>query len=137
MKPLIAQPADNARRPLLDRVEDAMLPLINLVFLMLLFFIVAGHLTDNPLPILPGTAKEGESRAPEPDLTVNREGEWLIGSTSVARDQLIPHLPKPDDRHPLRIAADARITLSDLEPLLLQLENAGYTQVSLLTEPNL
>ena len=30
----------------MERLEDALLPLINLVFLLLMFFIVAGQLSD-------------------------------------------------------------------------------------------
>ncbi|WP_148861193.1 ExbD/TolR family protein [Marinobacter fonticola] len=124
-------------RTLLDRVEDAMLPLINLVFLLLLFFIVAGHLTDDPLPQLPGTAEAGESTAPKADLIVTGENQWLIGQKPVTQDTLTQQLPEPTDGRPLRIAADAGVTLNDLETLLRALEQAGYSKITLLTEPSL
>ncbi|WP_111493206.1 ExbD/TolR family protein [Marinobacter bohaiensis] len=137
MKPLLPQSQDGDGRNLLDRVEDAMLPLINLVFLLLLFFIVAGHLTDDPLPTLPGTAEEGESSAPKADMMVTADGDWQIGKQVVPREQLLQQLPRPDAARPLRIAADAGITLDDLESLLHTLEQAGYDKVTLLTEPRL
>lgn len=137
MKSLLPIHEEIDNRTLLDRVEDAMLPLINLVFLLLLFFIVAGHLTDDPLPTLPGTAEEGESTAPKADLIVKNDNQWLIGQKPVSRNELVQQLPAPDEQRPLRIAADAGITLDDLENLLQILESAGYRKVTLLTEPSL
>ncbi|TBW46856.1 biopolymer transporter ExbD [Marinobacter halodurans] len=137
MTPLLPQLQDSDNRTLLDRVEDAMLPLINLVFLLLLFFIVAGHLTDDPLPALPGTAQEGESSAPAADLIVNSDGKLLVHQSPVSRDELAAKLPKPDADKPLRIAADKGVTMDDLDSVLRLLEKAGYRKVDLLTEPNL
>lgn len=137
MKSLLPIHEEIDNRTLLDRVEDAMLPLINLVFLLLLFFIVAGHLTDDALPTLPGTAEQGESTAPKADLIVNSENQWLIGQQPVSEAELAQRLPAPNEQRPLRIAADAGITLNDLEGLLRALESAGYRQVTLLTEPSL
>ena len=51
----LVPPPFTSGKTLMERVEDALLPLINLVFLLLMFFIVAGQLTDDPLPELPAT----------------------------------------------------------------------------------
>ena len=61
----LVPPPGTSGKGLLDRVEDALLPLINLVFLLLMFFIVAGQLTNNPLPELPGTTQLEKERSPE------------------------------------------------------------------------
>src|SRR5690554_7667255 len=66
----LVPPPSTSGKGLLDRVEDALLPLINLVFLLLIFFIVAGQLTNEPLPELPGAARQQQERAPEADLMV-------------------------------------------------------------------
>lgn len=131
----LVPPPSTSGKGLLDRVEDALLPLINLVFLLLTFFIVAGQLTNEPLPELPGAAQQQQERAPEADLMVAADGQWKVQGKVLGEEQLLAALPQPDDNNPLRIAADQSLTMSDLEALLSVLEQGGYTEVLLLTEP--
>jgi biopolymer transport protein ExbD len=131
----LVPPPSTSGKGLLDRVEDALLPLINLVFLLLIFFIVAGQLTNEPLPELPGAAQQQQERAPEADLMVAADGQWKVQGKVLGEEQLLDALPQPDDSNPLRIAADQSLTMSDLEALLSVLEQGGYTEVLLLTEP--
>ena len=131
----LVPPPSTSGKGLLDRVEDALLPLINLVFLLLIFFIVAGQLTNEPLPELPGAARQQQDRAPEADLMVAADGQWKVQGKVLGEEQLLAALPQPDDNNPLRIAADQSLTMSDLEALLSVLEQGGYTEVLLLTEP--
>ncbi|WP_199457755.1 MULTISPECIES: ExbD/TolR family protein [unclassified Marinobacter] len=131
----LVPPPSTSGKGLLDRVEDALLPLINLVFLLLIFFIVAGQLTNEPLPELPGAARQQQKRAPEADLMVAADGQWKVQGKVLGEEQLLAALPQPDDNNPLRIAADQSLTMSDLEALLSVLEQGGYTEVLLLTEP--
>ena len=131
----LVPPPSTSGKGLLDRVEDALLPLINLVFLLLIFFIVAGQLTNEPLPELPGAARQQQERAPEADLMVAADGQWKVQGKVLGEEQLLAALPQPDDNNPLRIAADQSLTMSDLEALLPVLEQGGYTEVLLLTEP--
>lgn len=131
----LVPPPSTSGKGLLDRVEDALLPLINLVFLLLIFFIVAGQLTNEPLPELPGAARQQQERAPEADLMVAADGQWKVQGKVLGEEQLLDALPQPDDSNPLRIAADQSLTMSDLEALLSVLEQGGYTEVLLLTEP--
>ena len=131
----LVPPPSTSGKGLLDRVEDALLSLINLVFLLLIFFIVAGQLTNEPLPELPGAARQQQERAPEADLMVAADGQWKVQGKVLGEEQLLAALPQPDDNNPLRIAADQSLTMSDLEALLSVLEQGGYTEVLLLTEP--
>ncbi|HLV77782.1 MAG TPA: biopolymer transporter ExbD [Marinobacter sp.] len=134
MTQLVPPPATSGKG-LLDRVEDALLPLINLVFLLLIFFIVAGQLADEPLPELPGTTTLKQEQPPSADLMVSAEGVWKVQGTVLTEDQLLAALPEPDQSNPLKIAADQSLTMADLESLLRLLELGGYTDVLLLTEP--
>ena len=129
-------PPATSGKSLMERVEDALLPLINLVFLLLMFFIVAGQLADTPLPDLPSAAASGQEQPPEADLTVTAEREWRIGGETISRDALISRLPAPDPAVPLRIAAGESVEMADLEDLLRILEENGYGEVILLTEPS-
>ena len=128
-------PPPTSGKGLLERVEDALLPLINLVFLLLMFFIVAGQLTEEPLPELPGSARLEQERSPESDLLVKPDGQWQVDGKTVGKDQLLSSLPEPDSNNALKIAADKSLSMADLESLLRLLEQGGYKDVLLLTEP--
>ena len=131
----LVPPPGTSGKGLLDRVEDALLPLINLVFLLLMFFIVAGQLANDPLPDLPGTTQLEKERSPEADLMVKADGSWQVDGKSRQADTLLAALDEPGEDASLRIAADEALTMADLEALLRLLEQGGYTEIVLLTEP--
>ncbi|WP_372986881.1 ExbD/TolR family protein [Marinobacter sp.] len=134
MTNLVPPPATSGKS-LLERVEDALLPLINLVFLLLMFFIVAGQLANGPLPELPGAAASGQEQTPDADLKVTDGGRWLVGASSVDEQTLLASLPEPGAGQPLRVAAAKSVTMAELERLFRILERGGYIDILLLTEP--
>lgn len=129
-------PPPSSGKSLMERLEDALLPLINLVFLMLIFFIVAGQIADTPLPELPPTSTSGDPQQPYADLTVSADGSWKIADEAVTPETLAAKLVQPEDGQPLRVAAASTISMSDLETLFRTLEKAGYQDILLLTEPS-
>jgi len=129
-------PPSTSGKSLMERLEDALLPLINLVFLMLIFFIVAGQIADTPLPELPPTSTTGEQQQPYADLVVSANGSWQVAGKTVNRDNLALQLGEIIGEEPLRVAAADSITMSDLEALFQVLEQAGYQDILLLTEPS-
>jgi biopolymer transport protein ExbD len=134
MKDFVSAPL-TPRKSLLDRVEDALLPLINLVFLLLMFFIVAGQMQNRALPTLPGTAAEAESDRPRADLVVMASGDWQVEGQTVTPANLTRHLPDAKSKPSLTIGADAGTSMKDLESLFSTLADAGYADVVLLAEP--
>ena len=134
MSDLVPPPVTSGKS-LMERLEDALLPLINLVFLLLMFFIVAGQLSDTPLPDLPGTADQRGNEPPHADLVVTAAGDWQVRGQTFSAEGLPDVLPAPDKTSPLKIAAEQDIAMGDLETLLRVLESSGYEEVILLTEP--
>lgn len=135
MTELIPPPVTSGKS-LMERLEDALLPLINLVFLMLIFFIVAGQISDTPLPDLPPVTAQGEPEQPYADLVVGSDSSLQIGGKTVTRNTLAVKLGKRSNKEPLRIAASDSLSMSDLEALFRVLEQAGYQDILLLTEPS-
>jgi len=131
----LVPPPSTSGKSLMERVEDALLPLINLVFLLLMFFIVAGQLADDPLPDLPATPPSAEQHSPHADLFVDAEGSWRLNGETLDEQTILQRLPEPDAQNPLKIAADSTITMADLEVLLRTLEQGGFEEILLLTEP--
>ena len=135
MTPLTPEPFEDSKS-LLERVEDSLLPLINLVFLLLMFFIVAGQLTDTALPELPAMQASEAGEQAEADLVINRQGQFLVANEPVSLEQLSSVLPARDElAQPLRIGAAGTTSMSALETLFRELEALGYNDVILLTEP--
>ncbi|SRR5690554_3566141 len=135
MTPLTPEPFENGKT-LLERVEDSLLPLINLVFLLLMFFIVAGRLTDTVLPELPEMAAESTDEQPEADLVVNEQGQFLVANEVVSLNALAGLLPAPEESGDLlRVGAAGVTVMGELETLFRALEELGYSEVILLTEP--
>ncbi|GGY60108.1 ExbD/TolR family protein [Marinobacter zhanjiangensis] len=135
MTPLTPEPFED-RKTLLERVEDSLLPLINLVFLLLMFFIVAGQLTDTPLPELPEMTAAEAGEQPEADLVIDRQGRFLVTNEPVSLDNLASALPPAGELdQPLRIGAAGITAMSELDTLFRRLEELGHDEVILLTEP--
>ena len=124
------------RKTLMERLEDALLPLINLVFLLLMFFIVAGQLQDRALPTLPDTATNQSTDQPEADLIVTATGNWQVAGQTVSAEKLTAALPSAEASPTLTIGVDAETRITDLERLFGLLEDAGFEDVVLLTEPS-
>lgn len=139
--------SDSGRRPPLEPV----LPLINVVFLLLIFFMVAGQLAPRP---------EGDVDAPDSAsadtkenleqfmLVLDKDGRLLhqgepVDSRRVTdlidkhRQATAPEAgderPADTDQQPVRLMADADTPLSTLRDSLETLRDAGVEEVRLVT----
>lgn len=128
-------PPPGSGKGLLDRVEDSLLPLINLVFLLLMFFIVAGQMSEARLPALPPMPGQAGEQSPLADLMVDAGGRLRVAGETIEEVDLERVLPEPDAEEVLRVAADRTVTMAQLETLFRRLESLGYAEVLLLTEP--
>lgn len=124
----------SAAVPLMDRVEDGLLPLINLVFLLLMFFLVAGVISRGELPPLPNSAHDSERDLPAPDLTLAADGSLKVRGQTASLDSLGALLPVTGESA-LRIGAEKGLALRELEAVLAALEDLGHEKIILLTEP--
>ncbi|MDI9243641.1 biopolymer transporter ExbD [Marinobacter sp. CHS3-4] len=129
-------PSFAPRKSLLERLEDALLPLINLVFLLLMFFIVAGQLQNHSLPDLPGSATELKQDGPDADLVVLGSGQWQVKGEPAGEDNLARLLPSAEESPTLTIGAAGNTSMADLESLFALLAKMGFQDVLLMTEPS-
>jgi biopolymer transport protein ExbD len=128
------------RRPRRGRAPDdeRILPLVNIVFLLLIFFMVAGELTRaDPFEIAPPRSAS-EAAVPEgpPLVVAGIEGRLALDGAQMARPALLAALPDrlgPEGR--LRLKVDGRAEAADIVALLAALEAAGARDIRLLTVP--
>ncbi|MCR8546510.1 biopolymer transporter ExbD [Salipiger sp. P9] len=114
-------------RPRRPRPEPVV-PMINVVFLLLIFFLMTASLTPPaPFEISPPTAP-GEEDASTDTLYVSADGDIAFGE---ARGEQA--LAAATASGPVRLAADARLPASDLARILARLAALGAPEVRLVT----
>ena len=121
------------RRPALEPA----LPLINIIFLLLIFFMMAGQIAPNRIDVNPPETRVPLS--PEMDtllLTLDRDGNLSRQGEALTLEELPALLPRPensDDITPVRLLTDADTRLETLRPLLTALQQAGVREVRLVS----
>lgn len=117
------------------RMEDNVLPLINVVFLLLIFFMVAGSMQVRaPFRVQPpDTANAADATARPGVLVVGADGQLALGGKMVDKAELRKRLAERDGGEPLQIKADADMKASRLSDLLALARGAGIAKVQLIT----
>jgi biopolymer transport protein ExbD len=116
--------------------DDRLVPLINVIFLLLLFFMLAGNLArlyDDQLRA-PDSASETLPPAALPELLLAADGSLRFEGVAVAHAELAARLGAAGAaRSGVRLLADARTEFARLEPVLAALREAGVERVALVT----
>lgn len=118
-------PAEDKR----DKAEN-IVPMINVVFLLLIFFLMTAQITPPaPLEVSPPRA-EGAALDPEQALYVDAAGHLAYGT---ARDQAaLDALANRAADTPLPLYADAALPGSDLARLMTRLAGLGQGRITLI-----
>jgi len=119
--------------------DDRILPLVNIVFLLLIFFMVAGQLTRaDPFEIAPSrSASEGDAPDGPSLVLVGADGRLALDGTVMARPALLAAIPErigAEGR--LRLKVDGRAEAAGLVDLVAGLKRAGARDIRLVTMPD-
>lgn len=117
--------------------DDQMLPLINLVFLLLVFFMLVGAITPpEPFEIdAPQARQLDPADAGSRSLIVAADGRLGLGREVFAADDLPARAAAWQRAHPgepLQVKADARLEAQRVVAMLGVLQDAGVRRISLL-----
>ena len=117
-----------------------MVPMINIVFLLLLYFMLAGSLNEQSAPLIPPTSTSSER--PHPSLiviTASRTGPILIDGQAVNPGNLATELARrieTADADPrVQLAADEASSSLILHQVIQAAQAAGVGRIQLLTRP--
>jgi biopolymer transport protein ExbD len=117
--------------------EENLIPLINIVFLLLIFFMVAGRLAPNdPVVVHPVSSRSPDSgQSTSTMLIIDRQGTLWLNGAPVDHTTLVSRLAETPraDGQPLQIKADAEVPAARVMDILAQLRAAGAEQLELLT----
>lgn len=124
------------------RRGEPTIALINIVFLMLIFFLVAGTLArplDRDLKLVSATRLEG--RAPPDALVVFADGRLAFRYRETTPAAHLAHLSEEsgsDDTAPdVRIVPDRELPAADLVQLMARLRAEGAARIFIVTERGL
>ena len=134
---LLPKPAARA-----NQLDDNMIPLINIVFLMLIFFMIAGQLTASELITIQPPTSQQQSPIEEHDavLLISATAELALDDALVEANALTDSLQRKiaDSKDPqtfkLLVKTDANVMATELTDLLKQVRAAGILKVSLATQ---
>lgn len=118
--------------------SEPTIALINIVFLMLIFFMIAGALAptlDGDIELI--ATQELEGRAP-PDTAVLREdGRLFLRGTEVSAQDAVAASQDGPNGLDIRLVADRAVPAKTLMARVAGLREAGATSVWLVTERGL
>lgn len=118
--------------------QDRLIPMVNLVFILLTFFLVAGTFqVADTLPVEPATANtEGALDPRSPILYMDSAGALALAKERLDMETAVTRIKTLLDRDPdaeLEIKADKAVQAAAILPLLRQLKAGGITSVRLIT----
>jgi biopolymer transport protein ExbD len=131
------------KRPTQSRSRNLgfnMTPMIDITFLLVIFFLVASHWSRQEVSIemnLP-TAHSGrepiEDETPRVTVNILPDGKMLLGSQSVEGEELAARLrvenAKHDGRLEVRLRADRNTPFAQVEPVLKTCADAGISNAN-------
>ncbi|WP_349369053.1 biopolymer transporter ExbD [Salinarimonas sp.] len=120
--------------------EERVLPLINVVFLLLIFFMLAGRLaTSDPFEIAPPrSASEGPAETGDLLVLVGADGELALDGARVEEAALraaVAERLAGDAEAQVRLKADGRAEATAVVAVMELLREAGVERLRLLTVP--
>ncbi|HET7410840.1 MAG TPA: biopolymer transporter ExbD [Paracoccaceae bacterium] len=119
--------------------DDRILPLINVVFLLLVFFMVTGRLTaSDPFPIEPPVSASEGAPAEGHLIAFGPAGELALDGVVMDEARLLSALSAEltGGLHPeIRVKADGGAPATELVALLAGLREIGAETVTLMTVP--
>ncbi len=118
--------------------EENVVPLINIVFLLLIFFMIAGTLTPaDPFEVDPPDAVTGEDVTPEPvRILLSPQGAVAVNGKEIGWEEVADRVRGVLDADPAReveVKADGGMDSGRLLDLMEDLRAAGVERMTLVT----
>jgi biopolymer transport protein ExbD len=124
--------------------DDSLIPLINIVFLMLIFFMVAGHIGESePLKVQPPRSVSDKHQAPEQRvIIIGADGRIAFGQEFVTKEALPAAISEQFDQtaddekqaFSLLVKVDGELPVDQLKEVLSIIKQSGIKRVSLATQ---
>ncbi|MGH8540280.1 MAG: ExbD/TolR family protein [Stenotrophobium sp.] len=127
------------RPPRKPRTDVDMVPMINVAFLLLIFFVLTG--AQNPARLAQITPPHSSAAAPDhadaDAVQIAADGRASFEDAALTDAELVPRIARWRAEHPdvpLQVQADARADAARVVGLLQSLRATGVSDVSLLVQ---
>lgn len=117
-----------------DHMENNLIPMINIIFLLLIFFMIAGHISRQAKPkglelaIAESALKVSPTNV---KLSMTKEGTYFKDDVAVSLDEIETFFIKNQEVKEVNIQADKQVTSGDLDVLLDILRALNVSNVAL------
>ena len=123
-------------------MDDNMIPLINIVFLMLIFFMVAGQISQSePVKVkLPSSISEKHKPEEPAVIVIGLDGKIAFDKAVVKQTELTALIKKrfekskDKDNFTLMVKVDGALPVEKLRAVLNQIKQSGIKRVALATQ---
>ncbi|MGR8919252.1 MAG: ExbD/TolR family protein [Gammaproteobacteria bacterium] len=114
--------------------EENVIPMINVIFLLLLYFMIAGNLQPDYDVTPPVSTQEAEPSAQIPTLSITADGAMRFENRPVTQESLAVELGKLTGQDKLKIHADAKVDALTVSKAMKISAEAGILQFVLVTQ---
>ena len=128
-----------AKKNIRPKNDDKLLPLVNIIFLLLIFFMIAGVVQKQKelYEVELGTAViENYIDSDDKTIFIRKDGTIVFDGRGISDNELKTYLKEIEDKEKLVIAADGKITSERLNKILLILTRENIERIILLTNAN-
>lgn len=125
-----------------NSMDDNMIPLINIVFLMLIFFMVAGQISQTePVKVkLPNSVSEKHKPEEPAVIVIGMDGKVAFDKVIVNQAELTTLIKKrfeqaeDKERFTLMVKVDGELPVEKLRAILSKIKQSGIKRVALATQ---
>lgn len=117
--------------------DDNLIPLINIVFLLLIFFMIAGQINQMAPDDIeaPLSVSEAPMESTNIVVTMTREGVLAVNGEPSTLENLQSVAGQwASDNSTISFKADRQLRASDVDPVLSALKSAGVAKVTLFSQ---
>ncbi len=116
--------------------DDKLIPLINIVFLLLIFFMVAGqmHAQTSENLQLPISNSGTEAQPLTTRIELNANMQLFFNSQLLSSKELSNELKKLSKTSELKILLHRHLTATQVQPLLTLLREQQFSRITLISE---
>ena len=111
------------------------IPLINIVFLMLIFFLIAGTIaTPISSELLPAETSDMAAAPAKSDvIQILKTGEINYLGKQMSMEEVLEMFPATENSEPVKVIADKSLNAVQLVEFLENLRAAGHQRIRLIT----
>lgn len=117
-------------------IDESMVPAINIVFLLLIFFMIAGKIEAQKQPLtIPSSSSESELVTSEVEIQISVDGLYFLNSLPI-KESLYLELQRLvlNDQSVVTVLVDRELPATVLDPVLNAVRKLGIKNLNIATE---